>query len=321
MNTLMLYSIIFIVLFLLLNMYFKIADKFNIIDKPNQRSSHTSITLRGGGIIFPISLILWFILNDFQYPFLSLGVTLIATISFLDDIITLSTKPRLLIHLLSVILVLYDLGFADLDWWTWVIGIILIIGWLNTFNFMDGINGITVLYAAAVLTPLYLINQDLQLIDEDLYVYVGLSLIVFGFFNLRKKAKTFAGDVGSISLGLIIAFLLIGLMLATAKWEYILFVSVYGIDSVLTIIQRLLKKENIFEAHRSHLYHLFANDMIVPHLVVSIAYGILQLSISLAYVYLFMDGEFSGTSVIISLLLISVLYILLKRSVIKRAEV
>lgn len=274
------YFLVAVALFVIIQIYFRIADKFNIIDKPNLRSSHSSLTLRGGGIIFPISFLLWFLLNDFQYPFLMVGVILISTISFLDDIITLSAKPRLLVHLISVLLLMVDLGFLDFDWWFWILGIILIIGWLNTFNFMDGINGITVLYAFSVIAPLYYLNETSGLVPASFYIYVALGLAVFGFFNIRKKAKTFAGDVGSISLGLIITFLLIGEILKSGHWEYIVFIAVYGVDSVLTIFQRLIKRENIFEAHRSHLYQLLANEFKLPHVFVSILYALIQISMS-----------------------------------------
>jgi UDP-GlcNAc:undecaprenyl-phosphate GlcNAc-1-phosphate transferase len=309
--------LIFISLFLLIRLYFILANRYNIIDKPNQRSSHTSVTLRGGGVIFPISLILWFFLNDFQYPFLTLGVFLIATISFLDDILSLSSKSRLLVHLISVLLVLYELAFLELEWWTWIIGVILLIGWLNTFNFMDGINGITVLYAASVLAPLAMLNYELSLIDQSLYYYLGSSLIVFGFYNVRKKAKTFAGDVGSISLGLIVAFLLISLILNTGNWEYILFVSVYGIDSVITIIERLLKRENIFEAHRSHLYQLLANEIKIPHILVSLIYAIIQFVIAIIVIYHFPDFISAKAMIIVTLALLSLIYIVLKRKISK----
>lgn len=90
--------------------YFKIADKFNIIDKPNERSSHTQITLRGGGVIFYFGALLFFLISDFQYPYFILGLSLMALVSFLDDVFTLSNKIRLLVHLISVILMFVQIG-------------------------------------------------------------------------------------------------------------------------------------------------------------------------------------------------------------------
>ena len=312
----MIYTAVTVLLVVAILLYFRIADRYNIIDKPNERSSHSSVTIRGGGIIFPIAILLWFLFFGFQYPWFTLGLLLIAAISFLDDILTLSTKPRLTIHLLSVGLTLYELGFGLLPWWTWIVGFILIIGWLNTFNFMDGINGITVLYAISVFAPIYWINEGLGVVPSSMIEAVGLGLIVFGFYNVRKKAKTFSGDVGSISLGLIIAFLLTSILLYTGNWEYILFVAVYGIDSVVTILERLLRRENIFEAHRTHLYQYLANEKKVPHVVVSALYALVQLVISVGVIYL-QSMEVKTIYFVSVFILSGIVYILIKTKIVK----
>jgi UDP-GlcNAc:undecaprenyl-phosphate GlcNAc-1-phosphate transferase len=282
----MTYLIITVLLFTVILLYFKIADQYNIIDKPNERSSHKHITIRGGGVLFPIGIFIWFLLFGFNYPWFIIGLLLIATISFVDDRLTLSTKPRLLIHLVSVGLMLYELGFFSLPWFIWLIGFVLVIGWLNAFNFMDGINGITTFYALAVLLPLWYLNLEFAFIETDFLYVCGLSLLVFAFFNARKKAKTFAGDVGSISMGFILAFTLIALVLKTSEFAYILLVATYGIDAVLTIVQRLIKGENIFKAHRSHLYQYLANEKGWSHISVSTVYAFLQLVISAVTIYL-----------------------------------
>src|SRR5690606_5625340 len=105
----MTYIFILIILFVLELLYFKIADRFNITDKPNERSSHSTITLRGGGIIFYFGALIYFNFSEFQYPWFFLGLTLMTFISFLDDIFTLSNKIRLLIHFVSVLLMAYQL--------------------------------------------------------------------------------------------------------------------------------------------------------------------------------------------------------------------
>lgn len=311
---------VIIVILIGIQVYFIIADRYNIIDKPNDRSSHSSITIRGGGIVFPFALFLWNLVHQSPYPYLTLGILFIATISFLDDILTLPNRPRILVHFLSVVLVLFQLNFISYPFWIWIIGIILVIGWLNTFNFMDGINGITAMYAVSVLLPLAYLNLDYSIVNQGLYYYLFISLAVFGFYNIRKIAKTFAGDVGSISLGLIIAFLVIGLILKTGQWFYIMFVSVYGIDSVLTIVQRLLNKENIFQAHRSHLYQLLANEKNMCHICVSLSYASFQLSISAGVIMLRNNPLVNIYSSILLALLI-IFYVLLKRRIYKGIEV
>ncbi|PWN61870.1 MraY family glycosyltransferase [Chryseobacterium viscerum] len=285
------YLTIIILLFFAELIYFKIADKFNIIDKPNHRSAHTQITLRGGGIIFPIAFILFCIFNLSEaikdYWSFGLGLLAICAISFIDDVKTLSNKIRISIHLIAVILVLYFAGtFSLMPFWIWPVLFIMIIGALNAYNFMDGINGMTGLYSLVTLCFLIYINNDIvQFTDNNFIYYPALACIVFLFFNFRKKAKCFAGDVGSMGIGFWVIGLITLLIMKTQDYKYILLLSVYGIEVVLTIVERILLKENIFEAHRRHLYQLFANEKKVSHLLISFVYSFFQLIINIFLVH------------------------------------
>ena len=98
MNPSLLYSFILLLLLLAEILYFRVADKFNIIDKPNERSSHSSIVLRGGGIIFLLGVWIWSAFFGFQYPLFLAAVTLAAGISFIDDIHSLPDSARLIVH-------------------------------------------------------------------------------------------------------------------------------------------------------------------------------------------------------------------------------
>lgn len=267
--------------------YFKIADKYNIIDKPNHRSAHTQITLRGGGIIFPTSFILFCLFNltetiDHYWSF-GLGLLAICTVSFIDDIKPLSNRIRLSVHLISVILLLYFTGaFNLMPYWVWPILFILIIGTLNAYNFMDGINGMGGTYSLVTLSTLFYINKEVVIFtDSDFIIYPILASLVFLFFNFRKKAKCFAGDIGSMGMGFWVIGLITLLVMKTQDYKYILLLSIYGMEVVLTIIERLLLKENIFEAHRRHLYQLFANEKKVSHLIISSVYAFFQVLINL----------------------------------------
>ena len=275
------YLIALIILFVIEIIYFKVADKFNIIDRPNERSSHTQITLRGGGIIFYFGALLFFIVSGFQYPYFILGLTLMALISFLDDMLTLPNKVRILIHLISVLLMFWQVGLFSYAWFVPIIALILIIGAINAYNFMDGINGITACYSLAILILLALVNQSVNFIQPDLIYYSIIAVSVFAFFNFRQKAKCFAGDVGSVSIAFIIAFLLIQLIIKTGNIVYILFLAIYGLDAIWTIVRRLSKRENIFKAHRSHLYQYLVNEHKVNKLLVSTIYGGTQVLIGL----------------------------------------
>lgn len=277
----MVYFIFFIALLIIELLYFKLADRFDIIDKPNERSSHSTVTLRGGGVIFYFAALAYFITSGFEYPWFFLGLTMMTIISFLDDVFTLSNKIRLLVHFTSVLLMAYQLDLFEMPWYFLLIGFIVVVGVINAYNFMDGINGITAAYSLAVGGLLLLANMEIGFIDQDFLIYTMLGVLVFTYFNFRNKAKCFAGDVGSVAIAFILLFALGLLILSTGNLIYILFLTVYGIDAVWTIIRRLANKENIFKAHRSHLYQYLANEAKVNKLWVSASYGIIQFVIGL----------------------------------------
>ncbi|WP_293887120.1 MULTISPECIES: MraY family glycosyltransferase [unclassified Sphingobacterium] len=315
----MTYLLVLIALITLELVYFKVADRFNIIDKPNERSSHSSITLRGGGVVFYFGALIYFIYSDFQYPWFFVGLTLMTLVSFLDDIFTLSNKIRLLIHFSSVLLMAYQLDLFDMPWYYLLIGFIVVVGVINAYNFMDGINGITACYSLAVGGLLMIVNQQINFIAKDLLIFSMLGVLVFAFFNFRTKAKCFAGDVGSVAIAYILLFALGLLILKTGNLIYILFLTVYGVDAVWTIVRRLIRKENIFEAHRSHLYQFLGNEAGINKLFISFLYGVIQFGIG--YLVIQYSGEALGTQLIFSsvlIIILSVLYLLLKTYVINR---
>jgi UDP-GlcNAc:undecaprenyl-phosphate GlcNAc-1-phosphate transferase len=280
-----------VVLFFIELLYFKIADHYNIIDHPNERSSHSVVTIRGGGIIFCLAAILFYFIFGFEYSFFIIGLVLIAAISFLDDILTLNSKIRLSIHLLAVLLLFLQWNLFELQWYWLIIAAVFVIATINAYNFMDGINGITGIYSLVTILTLYYINESLESFTSSPFlIIVGISLLVFNFFNFRTKAKCFAGDVGSVSMAFILTFLIGQLILETNNLAYILLLFLYGLDTAVTVFFRVLRKENILQAHRSHLYQFLANERKWPHLLVSILYGILQILINLLLVFLIKDS-------------------------------
>lgn len=308
--------IIITLLFLIIELvYFKIADKYNIIDKPNSRSSHTSITLRGGGIIFPIAISIAFLLGYVSWA-VTLAVVLVAVVSFIDDIKPLSQLPRFVSHVIAVGLVFYDLNLFSESLWLLPVVFVLMIGWVNAFNFMDGINGITVLYAVTAIASFsFLPMHEASL---PLLITMGLSCFVFGIFNVRKKAKTFAGDVGSISMALFLGYFMIKTIIDSGQLGYILFFSVYGIDAIITIITRIKKKENIFQPHRSHLYQYLANEMGYSHILVAFIYAVFQLAINALVIYMDANGVLTLFFTGELLLLLTLIYIVVRKSVTRK---
>lgn len=286
-----LYIAIFVLLIVLELVYFKTADHFNIIDKPNERSSHKWIVLRGGGVIFTIALWIWSIVFGFQYPWMLAGVTLAAVVSFWDDVQSLPDSLRLVVQFVAMSLVFQEVGVLQWSlWWFIPIALIVAVGCSNIFNFMDGINGITGGYALAILIPLFLLNQMYGFVDESLLMVVGLSLLVFCFFNFRTKAKCFAGDVGSIGMAFTLAFCLGRLMMVTGDVTWIVLYLLYGVDGCLTIVHRIMLHENLGQAHRKHVFQLMANELKMKHITVSLIYMALQLVISLIAIYVVPDN-------------------------------
>lgn len=283
----MTFIIILFALILLELAYFRVAERFNIIDKPNLRSSHTSVVLRGGGIIFLLGVWLYAAFFGMSYPWFMLGVSLVGIVSFVDDIHSLPDSLRLVAQFAAMFLMFYQFNILNWhDWWMVVVALVVCVGIINAYNFMDGINGITGAYSLAVLLPLIYLNAGLDFIDADFLYVVGLSLLVFGFFNFRRKAKCFAGDVGSISIAFILLFALGRLILLTGDLSYLAFLAVYGADTVLTICHRIRLHENLGEAHRKHAYQLMANELKMPHVLVSTIYMLLQLSISFGLIFI-----------------------------------
>lgn len=330
MNECITYGIIFMILLVLELVYFKIADKCNIIDKPNERSSHSTIVLRGGGIIFMLGLWVWCIaslvsggftgyqeVSGIHYSWFLAAVTLIAGVSFVDDIRSLPDSVRLVAQFVAMGLMFYQLDMLHWEmWWVVIIALIVCVGASNIINFMDGINGITGGYALASLVPLWLLNKEMGFVDESLVMMVILADVVFCLFNFRPKgkAKCFAGDVGSIGIAFILLFLIGQLIMKTGDVTYLIFLLVYGVDGCLTICHRILLHENLGEAHRKHAYQLMANELKIGHVTVSLIYMALQMAVSLGFIYLCPDTTVAHwVYLVVALIVLAIAYVLFKK--------
>ena len=304
MNIYVTYLIIAAILVVAELVYFRIADRFNIIDKPNERSSHTKVVIRGGGIIFTIGLWVWTLFFGIDsslplrmaYPWFLIAVTLAAGISFVDDIHSLPDSVRLVAQFTAMGMMFWQLGMIQPSlWWAVILALIVCVGATNIYNFMDGINGITAGYSLAVLLPLVLVNRSFAslgmtegFVEPSLIVVVMLSVLVFSWFNFRpkNKAKCFAGDVGSVGIAFILLFLIGCLIMKTGDITWLVFLLVYGVDGCCTIAHRIMLHENLGQAHRKHAYQLMANELGMSHVTVSLLYMALQLVISLGFIYL-----------------------------------
>ncbi|UKK50347.1 glycosyltransferase family 4 protein [Prevotella sp. E13-17] len=343
------YIIIAVLLLAAELIYFRIADKCNIIDKPNERSSHSTIVLRGGGVIFAISIFVWMILQMVNGEWLTVqdylpfmvGLLMVAGISFVDDIHSLPDSLRMVVQIVSILLMFWSINLGSggtvQGAWFWQVVIALValffcVGATNIINFMDGINGITAGYALAMLVPLMLLNSgscvplvaseqsssaSVQGFIEPSYLIVAIiGVLVFSLFNFRPKgkAKCFAGDVGSIGIAFIILFALGKLMLATQDVTWIVFFLVYGIDGSMTIFHRIMLHENLGQAHRKHAYQLMANELKMSHVVVSLLYMAMQLVVSLGFIYLCPNTVLAHWIYLVgAALVLAIMYILFMR--------
>lgn len=310
----MTYLIIFVLLLAAELVYFRIADKFNIIDKPNERSSHSTIVLRGGGIIFLIGAWVWSAFFGFDYPWFLAGLTLVAGVSFVDDIRSLPDSVRLVAQFAAAAMAFYQLGILHWSmWWIVLVALIVYVGATNVINFMDGINGITAGYSLAVLLPLMAVNMDGGYVEQSLIVSTVLASLVFCIFNFRPKgkAKCFAGDVGSIGIAFIMLFLLGNVIIKTEDITWLIFLLVYGVDGCLTIVHRIMLHENLGEAHRKHAYQLVANELKIGHVKVASLYMVMQLAVSLGFIYLCPDTVLCHWMYLIgALVVLAVAYVL-----------
>lgn len=317
MNNHITYGIIFIILLALEVVYFRIADRCNIIDRPNERSSHSTIVLRGGGIIFMLGLWIWAAFYGFGYPWFVVAVTLIAGVSFVDDIRSLPDSVRLVAQFVAMGLIFYQMDMLHWEmWWVVILALIVSVGATNIINFMDGINGITGGYALASLIPIYILNKEMGFVEESLVVTVILADVVFCLFNFRPKgkAKCFAGDVGSIGIAFILLFMIGQLIMRTGDVTYLVFLLVYGVDGCLTICHRIMLHENLGEAHRKHAYQLMANELKIGHVKVSLLYMGIQMAVSLGFIYLCPNTPLAHWLYLFgALLLLSVAYVLFKK--------
>ena len=312
------YLILFAGLAGLLWMYIRWIGKSHK-DIPNERSSHEIATPTAGGFILPVAVVAWhFLFQTFDSMFLGCMISL-SFISLIDDFKSLPSYLRLIVHFLASGLLSWHLLSASQPIWMIPILIIALAGWMNMFNFMDGINGIAGFYTLVVLTFLWFVNdQIMSFASQDLIYITGISILAFGMFNFRKRALVFAGDIGSITMSFILGYLLISLISTSGNWYYLMFILVFAMDSIVTIFERMIAGENIFKPHRKHLYQYLSNEKGHPHLSVSIAYASLQSLINLGLIYV----QFHGSELLLlsyslgTVLILFLLYFIIKRRVV-----
>lgn len=297
--------------------YYKLAKRKAIGAPVCERSSHTVFTPTGGGVIFLAAALIFAVA---EYHFLTAewttmlgGALVLGLISFVDDVRPLPAKPRLLVQVATIAVIFKQfLVHGSLD--IYLIYLFCGVGCINAFNFIDGITGILALYATVVLSTLVYAVNAYPIGDATLYTTFGLLLIsaivIFALFNLSNKL--FAGDVGSITIGVFIVWLLTNLIFISGDATLIMLIIVCIFDTGMTTMQRLLKGENILTPHRKHIYHILTYNWGNSHLKISVMYALLQFVISA--LYLSIPQEWHITYAVGVLATLSIAYIAIRKS-------
>lgn len=313
--------------------YMLMARFFRIIDDPNERSSHKHPTISGAGILFPAAALLWYFLSGMQHSLILFATLLLGAISFMDDLKHVNAKVRVFFHFVAAGLLLIDTGFIYQQWYALFLAYLLVVGYVNAGNFMDGINGMTAFFHIITFGSFILMENvrffnpaaitlessalTLSLFPPGFVIILFLSVLVFTFFNARTQAVVFAGDAGSISLSFLVAWLIVGLMLATGNYFWILFIATYGIDTSYTMIVRLRKRQKPLEAHRTHLHHLLVDVKGYPHLIISGAYAITQLIINVFTIRMIESGKMNIFMFFITLLILVGAYAFFRNKILR----
>ncbi len=296
------YLIIFLISYIEVEIFRRWSLRRNLLDVPNKRSSHTSPTVRGGGLVFVLiclsiyTFYTLFITRRFQWSYL-LGASVIAFISWLDDLYSISSFWRLLVHAISALLVVLTLGYfkeiyipfySNID--LGIIGAVITFLWIvwltNAYNFMDGIDGIAAMQAVTAGVGWLLIGKILGFSSMGFYGGV-IAFSSLGFLIQNwQPARIFMGDVGSAFLGFSFAVLpLLAIneveLTSANKHQYlsviaVLLVWLFIFDTIYTFVRRAVRGERVWEAHREHIYQRLVIAGF-SHQSVTILYGLISI--------------------------------------------
>ncbi len=328
----MIYLIVLVILLLSMYLYFPVAERHHILAGVNNRSSHKKPVITAAGFIFYEAYLIYFVYTLFSGGCIQwqwfVGLTILAIISFMDDINDIWFLIRLIAQFVAVVFMLWQLQnmysirlVSDATFWTAIVLMILMaIGNINLYNFMDGLNGMLGGVALSMTVPLLLVDlyvpDAMGFADPTLICVTILAVLIFMFFNFRPQPKCFSGDVGSIVLGYVMVYLVFSLIIKTGNLNYLLLFAVTFMEAGLTVLQRLLAGENIFAPHRIHLFQLFCNEYYKSHRLVSGIYATIQLIFGLALFLLnyYSVGVYMQTVVLWSAFaLLCLTYLIVKR--------
>ena len=259
--------ILFIVLILVEWGYIVLATRYRIGVTHGVAGREIFTPVGGGWVVVLAAMASVFVIPDYYsgYLWLVAGGLLLGAVSFVDDIIRLSALVRLVIQTVVVGTSLFALVPSG-NVWLYALGLVFVVGYLNSSNFMDGANGMLAIYSMIVLLTLWAVTQTPWLPAmttaapcvvpdvEGLSACLLTATLVLAIFNARDRARVFAGDVGSISLGYFIALATMELAIVYGRPSIVVVVLIFMVDTFVTFVERLLARENVMKPHHLHLY-------------------------------------------------------------------
>jgi Fuc2NAc and GlcNAc transferase len=300
----------------------------SLLDIPNQRSSHSLPTPRGGGVAivlaFTLALVFLFgfgVVTCAEFLAIAGAGGLVAVIGFMDDHGHIAARWRLLGHFLAAAWGIYWLGGLppvrvfgldiDLGWYGQVLAAFYLVWLLNLYNFMDGIDGIASAEAICVCLGAALVYVVAGAAGQaGLLLALAAAVAGFLYWNF-PPARIFMGDAGSGFLGIILGLLSLQAAWISSQllWAWIILLGVFVVDATVTLIRRLVRGDKVYEAHRSHAYQ-FAARKYGKHLPVTSAVVAINvfwlLPIALCVVEFGLDGALGVVVAYVPLVVVAI---------------
>lgn len=302
----------------------------SLLDIPNERSSHTLATPRGGGLSFVITfLVALSVLGGWGYVTPSVLVSLlgagglVALVGFMDDHGHIAARWRLLGHFIAAGWGLFWIGGLppitifgvplSAAWLSIIIGLLYLVWLLNLYNFMDGIDGIASIEAICIClggSLLYWLTGHAQ--EAVLPMLLAATVAGFLVWNF-PPARIFMGDAGSGFLGIVLGLLALmaGWINPLLFWGWLILLGVFVVDATFTLARRLLRGDKVYQAHRSHAYQ-YASRRYASHRPVSLAVAAINLGwllpVASAVVLLKLDGALGTMVAYAPLVVLALIY-------------
>ncbi|MDR7281958.1 Fuc2NAc and GlcNAc transferase [Pseudomonas corrugata] len=300
----------------------------SLLDVPNDRSSHSVPTPRGGGVAIVltflgalIGLFAGGLISPTLFFALAGSGAMTAVIGFLDDHGHIAARWRLLAHFVAAVWAVWWLGglpaislfgvSIEISWIGHLLAVVYLVWMLNLYNFMDGIDGIAGVETVTVCMGACLLYWTSGVPDQG-WLLVLLSSCVAGFLLWNfPPAKIFMGDAGSGFLGMALGVLSLEAAWVSPEifWGWLILLGVFIVDATFTLLRRLVRGDKVYEAHRSHAYQ-FASRRFGKHLPVTLAVGMINvfwlLPIALCLVFYNLDGATALTLAYIPLILLAI---------------